>query len=218
MTRPFLPILLCMMCAGGCAGAGGQKPLDKGLQQAEPAGPKVRVMVADFEVKAAKATQETGAGLRDMLISALITDGRYTIVERPAQTGQKGAPPGSVVISAAITAFEPLASGGSAGIGGGGGSGSGIMGGLLGRALDKAHIALDLRVIDSGTSQILAASKVQGQASDIAGGLMAAGEGNISLPEAVSAYANTPMEKAIRICVMEAVRYISQSIPESYYN
>jgi len=33
----------------------------------------------------------------------------------------------------------------------------------------------------------------------------------------LGAYANTPMEKAIRICIIEAVRYIAQVIPANYY-
>ena len=41
--------------------------------------------------------------------------------------------------------------------------------------------------------------------------------GGWALGAGLGAYANTPMEKAIRICIIEAVRYISQTIPASYY-
>jgi curli biogenesis system outer membrane secretion channel CsgG len=139
-----------------------------------------------------------------------------------AEQGKGGPQRGKIktadlVITAAVTEFEPQASGGAAGIGGGGGIGSGILGGLLGAAMNKAHMALDIRIVDTSTSDVLAATRVQGQASDIAGGVMAGFFGGWGLGGGLSAYANTPMEKAIRICIIEAVRYISQAAPPSYY-
>lgn len=201
-------------------------------------GPKARLTVADFEVKAAKATGEIGSGLREMLLTALVNSNRFSVVERQelsavmqeqelaasgaAQSGGGGPQRGKIktadlIITAAVTEFEPQASGGRAGIGGGGGVGSGVLGGLLGAALNKAHMALDIRVIDTSTSEVLTATRVQGQASDIAGGIMGGFFGSWGLGAGLSGYANTPMEKAIRICIIEAVRYISQTIPANYY-
>jgi curli biogenesis system outer membrane secretion channel CsgG len=139
-----------------------------------------------------------------------------------AQAGTGGPQRGKIktadlIVTAAVTEFEPQASGGAAGIGGGGGVGSGVLGGLLGAALNKAHMALDIRIVDTSTSEVLAATRVQGQASDVAGGFMAGFFGGWALGGGLSAYANTPMEKAIRICIIEAVRYISQTIPANYY-
>ncbi|MDD5255667.1 MAG: CsgG/HfaB family protein, partial [Candidatus Omnitrophica bacterium] len=122
-----------------------------------------------------------------------------------------------LIITAAVTEFEPQALGGKAGIGGGGGVGSGILGGVIGGALNKAHMALDIRIVDTSTSEVLAATRVQGQATDIAGGVGMGFLGSWGLGAGLSAYANTPMEKAIRICIIEAVKYISQSIPAAYY-
>jgi curli biogenesis system outer membrane secretion channel CsgG len=201
-------------------------------------GPKARIAVADFEVKAAKASREIGSGLREMLITALVNSNRFSVVERQALNAvmqeqelsasgaaQAGSGPqrgnirtADLVITAAVTEFEPQASGGRAGIGGGGGVGSGILGGLLGAALNKAHMALDIRIIDTSTSEVLAATRVQGQASDMAGGFMGGfmgGGGGIGV--GLSAYANTPMEKAIRVCIIESVRYLSQTISANYY-
>ena len=200
-------------------------------------GPKARIAVADFDVKAAKAGGEIGSGLREMLVTALINSSRFSVVERQvlgavmqeqelaasgaAQAGS-GAQRGQIktadiIITAAVTEFEPQASGGAAGIGGGGGVGSGVLGGLLGAALNKAHMAMDIRIIDTSTSEVLAATRVQGQASDVAGGFMTGFFGSFALGGGLSAYANTPMEKAIRICIIEAVRYISQATPANYY-
>ena len=201
-------------------------------------GPKARLAVANFEVKAAKATGEIGSGLREMLVTALVNSNRFSVVERQelgavmqeqelaasgaAQSGSGGPQRGKIktadlIITASVTEFEPQASGGRAGIGGGGGVGSGVLGGLLGAALNKAHMALDIRIIDTSTSEVLAATRVQGQASDIAGGIMGGFFGSWGLGVGLSGYANTPMEKAIRVCIIEAVRYISQTIPANYY-
>ncbi|MBU2258566.1 MAG: hypothetical protein KJ926_05540 [Candidatus Omnitrophica bacterium] len=200
-------------------------------------GPRARIAVADFDVKAAKATGEIGSGLREMLVTALVNSSRFSVVERQvlnavmkeqelavsgaAQAGS-GAQRGQIktadlIITAAVTEFEPQASGGSAGIGGGGGIGSGILGGLLGATMNKAHMALDIRIVDTSTSEVLAATRVQGQASDIAGGFMGGFMGSWGLGVGLSGYANTPMEKAIRICIIEAVRYISQTISANYF-
>lgn len=201
-------------------------------------GPKARIAVADFDVKAAKATGEIGSGLREMLVTALMNSSRFSVVERQvlgalmqeqelsasgaAQAGSGGPERGKIktadlIVTAAVTEFEPQASGGSAGIGGGGGVASGVLGGLLGAAVNKAHMALDIRIVDTSTSEVLAATRVQGQASDVAGGFMAGFMGSWALGGGLSAYANTPMEKAIRVCIIEAVRYISQTIPANYY-
>ena len=200
-------------------------------------GPKARIAVADFEVKAAKATFEIGSGLREMLTTALMNSNRFSVLERQAlsavmqeqelsASGAADAGGGpqrgkiktaDLIVTAAVTEFEPQASGGRAGIGGGGGVGSGILGGLLGAALNKAHMALDIRIVDASTSEVLAATRVQGQATDVAGGFMGGFIGGWALGGGLSAYANTPMEKAIRICIIEAVRYVSQTTPANYY-
>jgi curli biogenesis system outer membrane secretion channel CsgG len=200
-------------------------------------GPKARIAVADFETKAAKATGEIGSGLREMLVTALINSSRFSVLERQvlnavmqeqelassgaAQAGG-GAQRGKIktadlIVTAAVTEFEPQASGGRAGIGGGGGVASGILGAAIGGAMNKAHMALDLRIVDTSTSEVLAATRVQGKASDIAGGIGIGFMGNWALGGGLSGYANTPMEKAIRVCIIEAVKYIAQTVPANYY-
>jgi len=238
--------LSAAMIAGvaGCATIGGitqptaQVDNNAGAQAMPPySGPKARIAVADFEVKAAKANGEIGSGLREMLITALVNSSRFSVLDRQALNavmqeqelaasgaGQAGSGPkrgniktADIVITAAVTEFEPQASGGRGGIGAGGGIGNGILGGLLSAALNKAHMALDIRIIDTSTSEVLAATRVQGQASDISGAFMGGFLGSWGLGGGLSVYANTPMEKAIRICIIEAVRYIAQVTPGNYY-
>ncbi len=201
-------------------------------------GPKARIAVADFDVKAAKATGEIGSGLREMLVTAMVNSNRFSVLERQqlgavmqeqelaasgaAQQGTGSAQRGKIktadiIVSAAVTEFEPAASGGAAGIGGGGGVASGVLGGLLGAAMNKSHMAIDIRIVDTSTSEVLASTRVQGQASDVVGGFMVGFMGSWGLGAGLGAYSNTPMEKAIRICIIEAVRYIAQVIPANYY-
>lgn len=148
-------------------------------------GPKARISLADFEIKAIKAGAENNSpNLRDTLIAALINSSRFLVVERQAQNVD-------LIITAAVTKFEPQASGGNAGLAGGGGQDSGVFGGLLGAAINKAHMALDVKIVDAVTSKVLAAKIIQGQAQE--------------------------MNKAIHICITEAVRYISEVTPDKYY-
>jgi len=243
--KKVLSALICLVFISGLAGcASMMQPTasvdnNAGAAPLPPySGPKARVAIADFDVKAAKATGEIGGGLREMLVTALINSNRFSVVERQvlnaimqeqelsasgaAQQGAGGPQRGriktaDIIVTAAVTEFEPQASGGSAGIGGGGSVASGVLGGLLGASMNKAHMALDIRVVDTSTSEVLAATRVQGQASDVAGGFMMGFMGNWALGGGLSAYANTPMEKAIRVCIIEAVRYILQVIPANYY-
>jgi len=176
---------------GGCASVSSLLKTKKQVENAVGApvlprysGPKARISLADFEIKAVKAQAEDGLGLRDTLIATLINSSRFLVVERQAQNVD-------LIITAAVTEFEPQASGGNAGLAGGGGPDSGAFGGLLGASLNKAHMALDIKIVDAATSRVLAAKIVQGQAQE--------------------------MSKAIRICITEAVRYISQVTPGKYY-
>lgn len=245
MGRIFVILVmgLCVISITGCASLAqltqptAQVDNNAGTQSMPPySGPKARIAVADFDVKAAKAGGEIGTGLREMLVTALMNSNRYRVVERQvlnalmqeqelgasgaAQAG--GAQRGQIktadlVITAAVTEFEPNASGGGAGIGGGGSVGSGLLGGILGAAMNKSHMALDIRIVDASTSEILASTRVQGQASDVAGGFAAGFLGGFGLGGGLSMYSNTPMEKAIRVCIIEAVKYISQATPADYY-
>ncbi|MDD4894438.1 MAG: CsgG/HfaB family protein [Candidatus Omnitrophica bacterium] len=202
-------------------------------------GPKARVTVADFDVKATKATGEIGSDVRNMLVTALANSNRFAVVDyqknqvaliQEQQLSVSAAPqagdapqpklankPADLIITASVTEFEPEMSGGRAGVGGGGGVGSGRWGGLLGSALSKSHMALDISIVDASTSKSLAVTRVQGQASDADGSNKNGFSGSGGLGAGLSAYANTPMEKAIRICIIEAVRYMSQAIPVDYY-
>jgi len=45
-------------------------------------GPKARIAVGKFEVKAAKAAWEIGDGIKDMIIDSLFNTGRFIVLEK----------------------------------------------------------------------------------------------------------------------------------------
>ena len=203
-------------------------------------GPKARLAVGEFQDKTAKggwtggwlgmfgiSWAEIGNGMRDMLTTALFSTNRYIVLEREhldtvmqeqdlatsgrikkgteARTGEiYGA---DLIIVAAITEFE----GSAKGVGGG----TKILGVTVGGGVKKAHIAMDIRIIDAETSQIVAATSVEGSATSFAAG----GATNIggSLPVALGGFSKTPTEKAIRVCIQKAVEYIVSKTPQEYY-
>jgi curli biogenesis system outer membrane secretion channel CsgG len=203
-------------------------------------GPKARVAVSQFKDKTGKGwwTGAIGDGMADMLATALFHSNRYIVLERQTVSDvlreqdlgaagriQKGteAPIGQIegaelLITGAVTEFEGAASGGGGGIGGIGGTAGRVLGGIAG-GIKKAHMAIDMRVIDTRTSRIVAATSVEGEATDFAlgGALAGAGSGG-ALGGALGGWSKTPTEKALRICLQEAVKFIVSKTPATYYH
>lgn len=209
--------------------------------QAEPYnGPKARIAVGKFVDKTAKGGwsggwlgmfgvgwPQIGEGMRDMLTTALFQTNRFIVLEREQldevlreqDLGASGrvkkgteAPIGEIygadlIITAAVTEFE----GSSKGIGGG----TRVLGVRVGGGVKQAHVAIDLRIIDAKTSQIVAATSVVGKSTSfgVAGATWIGG----SLPVALGGFSKTPIEKAIRVCIQKAVEYIVSQTPKEYY-
>jgi len=233
--------LTILLLTGGCAALEQYTQPKAEAVSAVPAslppyqGPRARISVTRFDVRAAKANQAIGDGLRDMLATALIQSQRFSVLERQelgailkeqelSATGAvgkgarvsrgkiKGA---DLMVVASVTEFEPGAAGTRGGIGGGGWIPAIA---AIGGAVKKAHLAIDLRVINTATSEAVAATKIQGEAKDInLGGIAGGFFGGGALGGGLQMYSKTPMEKAIRICIGKAVEYLSQAIPHRYY-
>ncbi len=203
-------------------------------------GPKARLAVGEFQDKTAKGGwtggwvgmfglqwREIGEGMRDMLSTALFNSNRYIVLEREQlgevlaeqDLGASGrvkqgteAPVGEVygaelMITAAVTEFK----GSAKGVGGG----TRVLGINVGGGVKKGHVAIDIRVIDTKTSQIVAATSVVGESTSfgVAGSTWVGG----SLPVSLGGFNNTPVEKAIRVCIQKAVEYIVSQTPADYY-
>lgn len=180
-------------------------------------GQKARISFADFETTAVKANGQISLALREIFSNALVNSNHFYLANRQSQESLE-ARPADLIISVAIVEFEPQASGGRSGIGGGGGTASGALGGLLGTSLNNARLSLDIRIIDAATSQAVAKTmRLSGQAADSSPMNNASFFGNCSQGKGLCIYKHTPMEKAISICIAEAVRYIIQNIPSAYY-
>jgi curli biogenesis system outer membrane secretion channel CsgG len=200
-------------------------------------GPKARIAVAQFKDKTGKGwwTGEIGDGMADQLTTALFNTNRYIVLERQTlkdvmseqDLGASGrirkdtaAPIGQIegaelLVVGAVTEFEGNASGAQGGLGGFGGR---VLGGLMG-GFKKSHMAIDLRVIDTKTSRVLAATSVEGEATDMNLGGLLGGYGSAgALAGGLSGWKNTPTEKALRVCIKEAVNFIVNKTPQKYYH
>ncbi|MBD3414212.1 MAG: hypothetical protein GF421_07275 [Candidatus Aminicenantes bacterium] len=202
-------------------------------------GPKARLAVGEFQDKTAKGGwsggwygmwgvrwAQIGEGMRDMLTTALFNSNRYIVLEREqldavlaeqdlgasgrvkketaAQIGEiYGA---DLIITASVTEFQ----GTKSGVGGA----TRLLGVNLGGGMKKGHVAIDIRIIDANTSQIVAATSVEGSAKSFGlGGATRIGP----LPVALGGFSKTPVEKALRACIQAAVDYIITKTPQSYY-
>lgn len=119
---------------------------------------------------------------------------------------------------AAVIGWDPNTGGSSVGGGGGGLLGTaGAMFGAISGSVQKSSMAMDTRLIDSETSEILAATNVSAEATDVdfSGALAAIGGGG-AMGGGLSSYANTPMEKVIRQCILESIKYITENTPSRY--
>lgn len=175
-------------------------------------------------------------GLKDMLTTALVQSKRYRVLERQNidsvkseiglqedgytdSTGVKrGAVQGAdIAVIASVTGFDPGSSGGSGKIGGLLGKKASALMGAVSGGYKKSSMAMDIRIVDSATTEVLAATRVEGVARDInIGAALGALTGGGDLSGSLGGYAKTPMEKAIRSCIYEATKYIVDNTPAKY--
>lgn len=175
-------------------------------------------------------------GLRDMLTTAMVQTKRYRVLERQnldaltsemalreqGYTDNSGKKKGKIkgadlLIMGAITGWEPGTSGGGGGIGGGMLGKATAMFGAVRGAFKKSSMAMDIRIVDTETSEVLAATRVEGVAKDVSlGGFLGGFGGAGGMVGGLGGFAKTPMEKAIRTCIYNAVKYMTENTPQSY--
>ncbi len=243
-TGLFCILSLCLFTFSSCVTPGTQTTVTSGqegpsIQEARAErydGPKARIAVARFKDKTGGGwyNSRIGDGMADQLTTALFNSNRFIVLERQTldavldeqDLGASGrikeetaAPIGEIegaelLVVAAVTEFQDKASGGGGAVGGFGG---GVLGALAG-GVSNAHMAIDLRLIDTKTSRIVAATSVEGKATDVKlGGAVGGYFGGGALGGALSGYKNTPTGKAIRQCIKKAVEFISSRTPDRYY-
>ncbi len=185
-------------------------------------GPKKTLAVSAFENKAGYRAQfDLGTGLADMLTTSLVKSERFTVVERQqvadviqeqdfggtGRTREAGANKigkmlnAQVLVRGSVTEFEEKSSGGGGGIG--------FAGISLGSSSSTSHLALNIRLQDVTTGEILDSVRVEGNATDSAMGLSAAVMG-AGLNTA--SYLKTPTGKAAQQAIDQAVAFIIQKM------
>jgi len=182
---------------------------------------KIRIAVTAFENKVKTPwwgpSWKIGDGLAEMLTTELSKTGQFIVVERQAlgdivkeqELGQSGLVRGEtaartgqvlgaqIVVRGAVTEFEERASGGGAGIRF---PGFGAEGGV-----SNAYVALDIRLIDTSTGQVIASHNAAKTAPSAGGGL-GARIGNVTFGG--DAFFQTPIGQATRAAMDDALRFI----------
>ena len=212
-VRMTLANLLMLTIISGCASTA--QVINKGgptiaEAQAMPTiGEKLRIAVIDFENR---TSYDVGRGMRAMLTSALFHSSEFIVLEREElsdvlleqQLGMTGvvsaetAPPvgevegAQILIYGVVTDFEPGQRGATT-----------IAGGA-----QQSHVAIDIRIVDSRTSRVLATTTVEGKATDAHLGTSRLTNLGMTPLYSLDIWENTPVGTAIRLCIDEAVGYI----------
>jgi curli biogenesis system outer membrane secretion channel CsgG len=195
-------------------------------------GPLANIAVGDFSVKARGSSVYIGDGLREMLETSLFESQRFNVLDRLDRKGltseqklsySKMARKGSkklgrhmeiaeLMIYGTVTEFEAEATGG--------GLKADMPNLPAGASADakNAHMAIDIRVVDTASGRLVAARRIAGSAlSGSAAARTSFGGGSTEMPISLGAYKNTPMELAIRDCIYRAVIYTCHNVPQSYF-
>ncbi len=198
-------------------------------------GNKARITVGTIKPKADQCSYEMAAAIGEMLSTALTNTGKFIVLASQeevaeladeidlAQSGyveegkgpEKGLMEGAdILITGAVTAFEPNA-----------GGGGGVLGGFKKKAFGAvgvksktAKIIMDIKLIDIRTRRVLKAKSLEAKSKSWKTGIGGGGwVKDMALAGALGVYSNEPMEKAIRAVLAKAVETISKEVPEEYY-
>ena len=197
------------------------------LAQAGPAepsypvytGPKKRIAVTKFEnkVTGVYGNWRLGDGFAEMLTTELMRTGQFVVVERQAlqdvlgeqELGQSGtvrketaAKVGQVlgaqiIIRGVVSEFTLNESGT--------GGGLGIAGFRVGGRSSNAHVAVDIRLVDTTTGQVLQSHSAIGKAES-SGVSVGVSRGDVDF--GAETFRNTPLGQATREAIQDAVRFI----------
>ena len=245
MKKTFLSVSLLFLVSGLLA-VPSQTALQgapsAGQTQPEKTGPlKASLSVAEFRDKTAGGSLDTfclqqfgiawkaiGEGMRDMMTTSLFNTKRFLVVERellaevikeqdlgasgrvksgtePAKGEIQGA---DLMVIASVTEFDTGAKAVKGGFT--------IKGVKVGGGVSRAHMAIDVRLVDLKTSQVVGATSIEGSAANV--GWDGAKDVAEDLPVSLGGFSKTPLEKALRDCIRKAVNYVVHNTPADYFH
>lgn len=181
-------------------------------------GIKKRIAVSGFENKSGwRGEARLGDGMAEMLTTALHNTGRFILVERAAledilgeqrlqEQGKLFKPTGpqtsrligaQVLIRGAVTEYEASKAAGGGGI---------IVKGIgIGVGGSVAHVAIDLRMYDTSTGEILESHRAVGEAKTTG---LALGGVSGDFAFGAAGFWKTPLGEATRKAINDAVKFI----------
>jgi len=190
-------------------------------------GPKRSIVVDKFDslstFNAAYGTWDVGGGLSAMLTRALDQSGRFVILERAnldrvigeqqikaanAANPEAGPKPGAVtaaqfIVIGSVTEFGAENKGNGINIGISGSSG---LGGLLGLKKTEGAVAMDLRIVDTTTSEVVQTLTVREPVSSTS---VSANTNYRAMTLGSDSFDNTPLGEATRHAIEKAVAEIA---------
>lgn len=198
-------------------------------------GDKARITVGTIKTKANQCSYEMAAAIGEMLSTTLVNTGKFVVLASHeevaelaeeiefAQSGyaEQGQGPqaglmesADLLVTGAVTAFEPDA-----------GGGGGMLGGLkkkatgsIGLSSKTAEINIELKLIDIRTRRVLKAKKIKAKSSSWSADMTGGGwSEDLAMDGALGIYSNAPMEDAIRAAMAKSVEMISEEVPKEYY-
>ncbi len=223
----WIVILTLLVLLPGCVSTGGAS----NLREDEPAveesfsqpyfGPKKRLAVLEFDNNVSRRWWDRSwnveENLTEMVVTELMKTNRFIVVERSAlnevlseqDLGESGrvrqetaAKVGEllgaqVLVKGAVTEFIEKESGGAGGI---------LVGGIgIGGKTSEGYVAMDLRLIDATTGQVLQSHRAEGK-------IKSTGLGGIAFFKGIAfggtTYNKTALGKATREAVGDAVRFV----------
>lgn len=196
---------------------------------------KCRIVVGQIKSNADQCDWGMAAAIGQMLSTALANEDRFIVLASQEEVAElageielgesglveegRGAERGlmegaDVMVTGAVTSFEPEASGG----GGLLGAAKSRLGGSVGVSSNTAECTLDLKLIDIRTRRVIKAFSVEGKSKSWSTDLTGHGwVEDVALGGALGSYSNQPMEKALRAVLAKAVERVAKDVPQEYY-
>ncbi len=228
MNRRVLAGAVVVLLVAGLAQAGTEEILTE-------QGNKCRITVGQIKSKASDCDSDMALAVGEMLSTALANEDRFIVLAsqeevaeladeialgesglveegREAEGGlMEGA---DVIITGAVTSFEPHVSGG----GGVFGAAKKKLAGEAGMSSNTAECGLDLKLIDIRTRRVIKAFNVEAKSTSWETGVGGSGwVEDVALAGALGSYSNEPMEDAVRAVLVKAIDKVAKEIPKEYF-